>query len=108
MRLLLAVGNGPAKNGEKKDLATRVAEAPNDITSATMRAAGPELQQVLGFNMKRGRYFNAQGHPDSPLTAVVNSAFAKLYEPTNGDVSKFSLGMAGKSGEKPASSRLSA
>ena len=101
MRLLLALGNGPAKNGEKKDLATRVAEAPNNIISATMRAAGPELQQVLGFNMKRGRYFNAQDTPDSPLTAVVNSAFAKLYEPTNGDVSKFSLGMAGKNGEKP-------
>src|SRR6201999_2485192 len=83
------------------DLATRVAEAPNNIISATMRAAGPELQQVLLFNMVRGRYFNAQDGPDSPLVAVVNRAFARLYEPINGDVSKFTLGMAGKEGDKP-------
>jgi predicted permease len=101
MRLMLALGNGPAKNGAQKDLATRVAEAPNNIISATMRAAGPELQQVLRFNMVRGRYFNAQDGPDSPLVAVVNRAFAKLYEPVNGDVSQFGLGMAGKNGEKP-------
>jgi ABC-type antimicrobial peptide transport system permease subunit len=62
---------------------------------ATMRAAGPELQQVLGFNMARGRYFDAQDGPETPLVAVVNKAFAKTYEPFNGDVSKFSLGMSG-------------
>jgi predicted permease len=62
---------------------------------ATMRAAGPELQRVLGFNMARGRYFNAQDGPETPLVAVVNKAFAKTYEPFNGDVSKFSLGMSG-------------
>ena len=60
-----------------------------------MQATGPELQQVLGFGMARGRYFNAQDTLTSPLVAVVNSAFAKLYEPANGDISKFTLGMSG-------------
>jgi len=60
--------------------------------SARLRASGPELQQVLGFRMLRGRYFNAQDTPDSQPVAVVNSAFAKLYEPSGGDIGKFSLG----------------
>jgi predicted permease len=68
--------------------------------TANMQAAGPELQQVLGFGMARGRYFNAQDTPDSQLVAVVNNAFAKLYEPTKGgDISKFSLGMSTKDGK---------
>jgi ABC-type antimicrobial peptide transport system permease subunit len=59
-----------------------------------MSATGPDLQKVLGFNMARGRYFNPQDTPDSPLVAVVNSAFARQYEPANGDIAKFSLGMS--------------
>ena len=64
------------------------------LITATMSATGPELQKVLGFGMARGRYFNAQDTPDSPLVAVVNSAFARLYEPSNGDISKFALTMS--------------
>jgi predicted permease len=72
------------------------------ILNATMRATGPELQKVFGFGMARGRYFNAQDTADSPLVAVVNSAFAKLYEPDNGDIGSFSLGMSsGDKGEQP-------
>ncbi len=89
MRLQMAMGDGKGKQA-----------GPSMIT-ATMRAAGPELQQVLGFNMVRGRYFNAQDTPDSQLVAVVNKAFAKVYEPANGDVSKFTIGMAAKEGETP-------
>jgi predicted permease len=68
---------------------------------ATLRATGPELQRVLGFSMARGRYFNAQDGPETLLVAVVNRAFAKTYEPFNGDVSKFSLSMSGGPAEKP-------
>ena len=71
----------------------------SQVLGATMRAAGPELQQVLGFNMARGRYFSAQDTPDSQLVAVVNRAFAKAYEAANGDVSKFDFGMLGKNAE---------
>ena len=78
------------------------AKTSSQVLEATMRAAGPELQQVLGFTMARGRYFNAQDTPDSQLVAVVNRAFAKAYEPANGDVSKFSMGMSsGNKDEKP-------
>jgi predicted permease len=73
---------------------------PQMIT-ANMQAMGPEMQKVLGFGMARGRYFNAQDTPQAPLAAVVNSAFAKLYEPSNKDVSQFTLGMMRKDGGKP-------
>jgi predicted permease len=85
-------------------LTVALGKHPNDasqVITANMQASGPELQKVLGFSMARGRYFNAQDTPDKPLAAVVNSAFAHLYEPTNGDVGKFSLGMGAKKGEKP-------
>jgi predicted permease len=76
-------------------------KASTQMLVATLRAAGPELQRVLGFNMARGRYFNAQDGPDTPLVAVVNRAFAKVYEPFNGDVSKFSLSMSSGPDQKP-------
>lgn len=71
------------------------------LIKATLRAGGPELQQVLGFGMARGRYFNAQDTPDTQLVAVVNSAFAKLYESDNGDVSGFSMSMGAAKDAKP-------
>jgi predicted permease len=76
-------------------------KASTQMLVATLRASGPELQRVLGFSMARGRYFDAQDGPDTPLVAVVNKAFAKTYEPFNGDVSKFSLGMGGGPDQKP-------
>jgi predicted permease len=64
----------------------------NSSLVARLRASGPELQHVLGFRMIRGRYFTAQDTPDTQLVAVVNQAFAKLYEPNGGDISKFTIG----------------
>lgn len=62
---------------------------------AQMKASGPELQKVLGFPMVRGRFFNEQDTANSPLVAVVNSAFAKLYEQgAQKSVSDFSLSMS--------------
>ncbi len=70
--------------------------------TANIQATGPELQQVLGFAMARGRYFNAQDTADSPLVGVVNSAFAKVYEPASGkDVSDFTITMGGGPGTSP-------
>jgi predicted permease len=79
----------------------KLGDPSNHVINATMRASGPELQQVLGFGMARGRYFNAQDTPDAPLVAVVNKAFAQLYEPSGGDISKFALGMNAAGGAKP-------
>jgi predicted permease len=62
--------------------------------TATAKATGPELQQVLGFKMLKGRYFDEHDTPDSQLVAVVNQAFAKSYE--SGDkktsINDFSFG----------------
>ena len=76
-------------------------KSSSQVLVATLRAAGPELQQVLGFNMARGRYFNPQDTPDLQLVGVVNRAFAKAYEPSSGDVSQLALGMSGGPREKP-------
>jgi hypothetical protein len=60
---------------------------------AKLRAAGPELQDVLGFRMYQGRYFNQQDTPDSQPVAVVNRAFANLYAQDGLTVDHFSVGL---------------
>lgn len=80
---------------------------PKDAITANMQASGPELQKVLGFGMARGRYFNAQDTPDAPLAAVVNHAFAKLYETSNGDVGKFTIAIGNiNAPKKPRSFKI--
>lgn len=70
----------------------------SNVVTATLKAAGPELQKVLGFEMARGRYFNAQDTPGSQPVIVVNEAFAKIYEPESGPVEGFTLGTGGENG----------
>jgi predicted permease len=43
------------------------------------RAVGPEAQQVFGFRMLRGRFFNNSDTPTSPAVVVVNRAFVRAY-----------------------------
>jgi len=43
------------------------------------RAVGPEMQQVFGFRMLRGRFFNQGDTATSPAVVVVNRAFVKAY-----------------------------
>ncbi|MBB5056878.1 putative permease [Granulicella aggregans] len=76
------------------------------LLKATMRATGPELQQVLGFRMARGRYFDARDTPGSQLVAVVNRAFAKQYEIGNGDVSNFKLDFSSPGRETPRTFKI--
>jgi predicted permease len=57
---------------------------------AKLMASGPGLQDVLGFKMYKGRYFNQQDTRDSQPVAVVNRAFALQYSP-EGDLEKFQL-----------------
>jgi hypothetical protein len=47
----------------------------------------PEAQQVFGFTMLRGRYFNQQDTAGSQPVAVVNGAFARLYAPNQQNLS---------------------
>ena len=60
-----------------------------DRLDAKLMAAGPELQEVLGFRMYQGRFFNRQDTPDSQPVAVVNRAFANLYSPDGEIIDKF-------------------
>ena len=64
---------------------------PKNVT-AGLSASGPELQQVFGFHMQRGRYFNAQDTASAPPVAVVNRAFAQAYVSSGGEIGTFSLG----------------
>jgi hypothetical protein len=66
---------------------------PPTRIDAKLRAAGPELQDVLGFHMYQGRYFNQQDTADSAPVAVVNRAFAQLYAPGGDVVDKTSVGL---------------
>ena len=65
-------------------------EKPNQSISAKLLASGPELQQVLGFRMVQGRFFNASDTLTSQPVAVVNREFARLYAPM-GDLAHLQL-----------------
>lgn len=69
------------------------ATAPPTRIDAKLRAAGPELQEVLGFRMYQGRFFNAQDTPDSAPVAVVNRAFARLYAPDGNIIDRMKIGL---------------
>lgn len=53
-----------------------------------LKAATPDLQQVFGFKMLAGRFFNQQDTPSSQPVFVVNRAFAREYSPDQHDLSK--------------------
>jgi predicted permease len=57
-----------------------------DKVTATLKAVGPELQKVLGFEMAEGRFFNEQDTADSQPVVVVNEAFVKRYRPAMGSI----------------------
>jgi predicted permease len=67
---------------------------PTTHIDAQLKAAGPDLQKVLGFRMAKGRFFNEQDTPDSPPVAVVNKAFAQLYLPQGDVMDKFTINWA--------------
>jgi predicted permease len=46
---------------------------------AQFRAVGPEMQQVFGFQMLRGRFFNSGDTATSQAVVVVNRAFVRAY-----------------------------
>jgi putative ABC transport system permease protein len=79
-QMTLNIGHGE----NSKELPIRI--------NAKLRAAGPELQEVLGFRMYKGRYFNQQDTPDGPPVAVVNRAFARLFEQQR-DIMSFKMGI---------------
>ncbi len=67
--------------------------APPTRIDAKLKAAGPELKDVLGFRMYQGRFFTDQDTADSRPVAVVNRAFARLFSPNGEIIDKFSVGL---------------
>src|SRR6185437_2184652 len=55
---------------------------------AFFKAVTPSLQNVFGFHMLAGRYFNAQDTASTPQVAVVNESFAHVFDPTQQDITK--------------------
>ncbi len=53
----------------------------NGTITSNFRAASPDVQQVFGFSMLKGRYFNAHDTAGSQPVAVVNRTFAHQYAP---------------------------
>ena len=66
---------------------------PQERIDARLMAVGPELQDVLGFRMYQGRFFNQEDTPESQPVAVVNRAFANLYSASGVSIDKFSLSL---------------
>jgi predicted permease len=64
----------------------------NDPITSNFRAVSPEAQQVFGFRMISGRYFNQKDTAGSQPVAVVNPTFARLYAPNQQNLSSV-LGM---------------
>lgn len=56
-----------------------------------LHADGRELQKVLGFGMREGRFFNQQDTRTSQPVAVVNQAFVDMWKKTGKSVYEFKL-----------------
>ncbi len=52
---------------------------------AFIKAVSPGMQQVFGFRMAAGRFFNNEDTSTSQPVVVVNQAFARLYAPNQHD-----------------------
>ena len=50
-----------------------------------LKPVSPEIQQIFGFRMLAGRFFNTQDTATSQPVVVVNRAFAHLYAPDQND-----------------------
>jgi predicted permease len=55
-----------------------------DIVSS-LKVESPTVQQIFGFKMLAGRFFNADDTPSSQAVVIVNPAFARLYAPNKHD-----------------------
>jgi predicted permease len=57
--------------------------------TSQFKAVSPDMQRVFGFQMLKGRYFNADDTASSEPVMVVNRAFARAFTPEQQDLNKF-------------------
>ncbi len=55
------------------------------MITADMKPVSPQIQQIFGFPMLAGRFFNQQDSPTSEPVLVVNPAFAREFAPNKHD-----------------------
>lgn len=55
------------------------------MITARMKPVSPQIQQIFGFPMVAGRFFNEQDSPTSAPVLVVNPAFAREFAPDKHD-----------------------
>ena len=55
------------------------------MITADMKPVTPQIQQIFGFPMVAGRFFNEQDTPTSEGVVVVNPAFAREFAPDKHD-----------------------
>jgi predicted permease len=53
--------------------------------SAMLKTVSPDIQEIFGFKMVAGRFFNVQDTATSQPVVVVNLAFARLHSPDSHD-----------------------
>jgi predicted permease len=63
---------------------TLYTDQKNEIASA-LKVASPTMQQIFGFKMLAGRFFDSTDTPTSQAAVLVNPAFARLYAPNKHD-----------------------
>jgi hypothetical protein len=63
---------------------TLYTDQKNEIASA-LKVASPTMQQIFGFKMLAGRFFDSTDTPTSQAAVLVNPAFASLYAPNKHD-----------------------
>lgn len=66
---------------------TLYGDGPKPV-AAFFKAVSPKLQQVFGFHVLAGRYFNASDTASTQSVAVVNSSFAHALAPDQQDLAK--------------------
>jgi len=65
-----------------KTFATEITLRMNGTsTPAYLKAVSPGMQDVFGFKMAAGRFFDTQDTANSQSAVVVNEAFARLFSP---------------------------
>jgi predicted permease len=93
----------PLSTGFDTQLTMYLGEQKGPLTRRVqmrIHADGRDLQKVLGFRMRQGRFFNAEDTRTSQPVAVVNQAFIQLWKTSGKSLDEFNLSLNEKSGRK--------
>jgi predicted permease len=94
----------PLSRGDDVEFFMFLGEQENGPTTRRVQmrlhADGRDLQKVLGFRMRQGRFFNTEDTRTSQPVAIVNRAFIQLWKTSGKSLDEFTLSLNKKSGRK--------